>query len=63
MKNRWTLIVCDKCKQPGGTLRKASDGVYRHDRCPEVKKGQRVEVPNVKIPTLQEIEKFRRKVS
>ncbi len=27
------FILCDKCKQPGGTLVKISKDVYRHTTC------------------------------
>ena len=59
------LIVCSKCKQPGGTLRKVDDH-YEHNVCPALPikpKGQRVIVPktDIVLATPQDVWRLRRK--
>ena len=59
------LIVCDRCKEPGGTLRKVGDH-YEHNVCPAPPpkpKGQRVVVPrdNIILATPQDVWEMRRK--
>jgi len=35
MKDKYfTVIVCNKCKQGGGTLKKNGQGGYVHVKCP-----------------------------
>lgn len=51
-------IVCSKCQQLGGTLRKVDDH-YQHDRCPApLPKVQRIAVPrsNLVLPTVEDVE-------
>ena len=62
---RVRLIVCARCNQPGGTLKKVDDH-YEHNVCPEPPpkpKGQRVVVSksDIVLATPQDVWKLRRK--
>ena len=61
------LMVCCKCGEPGGTLRKVGENQYAHNKCPVIMTKANVKpiaVPksNLVLPTIEDVMKLRRPI-